>query len=64
MLTSGGALNIIRQQPSARWCHRSFERLVGEHETSSGELLGVQVKCAVLLERVPQELRTHFVAHM
>ena len=27
-----------------------FERLVGEYETSSGELLGVQVKCAVLLE--------------
>ena len=28
-----------------------FERLVGEYETSSGEALGVQVKCAVLLER-------------
>ena len=27
-----------------------FERLVGEYETSSGEALGVQVKCAVLLE--------------
>ena len=27
-----------------------FERLVGECETSSGEALGVQVKCAVLLE--------------
>ena len=36
-----------------------FERLVGEYETSSGEALGAQVKCAVLLERVPQELRTH-----
>ena len=36
-----------------------FERLVGENETSSGEALGVQVKCAVLLERVPPELRTH-----
>ena len=30
-----------------------FERLVAEYETSSGEALGVQVKCAVLLERVP-----------
>ena len=27
-----------------------FGRLVGECETSSGEALGVQVKCAVLLE--------------
>ena len=27
-----------------------FERLVGEQETSSGEALGEQVKCAVLLE--------------
>ena len=36
-----------------------FERLVGEYEISSGEALGVQVKCAVLLERVPLELRTH-----
>ena len=27
-----------------------FERLVGEYETSSGEALDVQVKCAVLLE--------------
>ena len=27
-----------------------FGRLVGEYETSSGEVLGVQVKCAVLLE--------------
>ena len=25
-----------------------FERLVGEYETSSGEVLGVHVKCAVL----------------
>ena len=38
-----------------------FERLVGENETSSGEALGVQVKCAVLLERVPPELRTHLL---
>ena len=38
-----------------------FERLVGEYETSSGEALGVQVKCAVLLERVPQELQTHLL---
>ena len=28
-----------------------FERLVGEYETSSGEALSVQVKCAVLVER-------------
>ena len=39
-----------------------FERLVGECETSSGEALGVQVKCAVLLERVPPELTP--VAHL
>ena len=38
-----------------------FERLVGEYETSSGEALGVQVKCSVLLERVPPELRTHLL---
>ena len=38
-----------------------FERLIGEYETSSGEQLGVQVKCAVLLERVPSELRTHLL---
>ena len=38
-----------------------FERLVGEHETSSGKVLGVHVKCAVLLERVPSELRTHLL---
>ena len=38
-----------------------FERLVGEYEISSGEVLGVQVKCAVLLERVPLELRTHLL---
>ena len=98
MLTSGPALQIIRQQPSgvhafrdlarrynpcsqarslakvqeimhflfragASWCHRMivFERLVGEYETSSGEALGVQVKCVVLLERVPPELRTHLL---
>ena len=36
-----------------------FERLVGDYQTSSGEALGVQVRCAVLLERVPPELRTH-----
>ena len=94
-LTSGPALQIIRQQPSGvqafrdlarRYSPRSparslaqlqelmhfdfgqepagvtdrlivFERLVGEYETSSGEVLGVQVKCAVLLERVPPELK-------
>ena len=99
MLTSGPALQIIRQQPSgvqafrdlARRCNpRSqahslaqlpdimyfdfgqepagvtdrmivFERFVGEYETSSGEALGVQFKCAVLLERVPPELRTHLL---
>ena len=38
-----------------------FERLVGQYETSSGEGLGVQVKCAVLLESVPPELRTHLL---
>ena len=38
-----------------------FERLVGESETSSGELLDVQVKCAVLLERDPPELRAHLL---
>ena len=38
-----------------------FERLVGEYETSSGEAPDVQVKCAVLLERVPTELRTHLL---
>ena len=99
MLTSGPALQIIRQQPSGvqafrdlarRYSPRSqarslaqlqvimhfdfgqepagvtdrmivFERLVGEYETSSGEALGVQVKCAVLLEGVPPELRTHLL---
>ena len=30
-----------------------FERHVGEYETLGGEALGVQAKCAVLLERVP-----------
>ena len=38
-----------------------FERLVKEYETSSGEALGVQIKCAVLLERIPLELRTHLL---
>ena len=99
MLTSGPALQIIRQQPSGvqafhdlarRYNPRSqarslaqlqeithfdfgqepagvtdrmivFERLVKDHETSSGEALGVQVKCAVLLERVPPDLRTHLL---
>ena len=99
MLTSGPALQIIRQQPSGvqafrdlarRYNPRSqarslaqlqeimhsdfgqepagvtdrmivFERLVKEYETSSGQALGVQVKCAVLLERVPPELRTHLL---
>ena len=91
MLTSGPALQSIRQQPSGvkalldlalrynpRTQSRSlarlqeivhfdfgqepfgvtdrmivFEKLVGEYETSSGEALGVQVKCSVLLERIP-----------
>ena len=99
MLTSGPALQIIRQQPSAvqafRYLARSvnprlparslaqlpefmhfdvgqesagvtdrlivFERLVGEYETSSGELLGVQVECAVLLKSVQPELRIHLL---
>ena len=99
MLTSGPALQIIRQQPSGvqafrdlarRYNPRSqarslaqlqeimhfdfgqepvgvtdrmivFERLVGEYETSSGEALGVQVKCAVLLERDPPKLKTHLL---
>ena len=38
-----------------------FERLVGESETLSGVVLGVQVKCAVLLER---DLRRSPVAHV
>ena len=38
-----------------------FERLVGECEPSSGDLLGVQVKCAVLLERDPPELLTRLL---
>ena len=33
-----------------------FERFAGEYEISSGEVLGVQVKCAVLLERVPSDM--------
>ena len=37
------------------------ERLVGEYEISSGEALGLQVKCSVTLERVPRELRTHLL---
>ena len=99
MLTSGPALQIIRQQPSGVQAFRdlarkynprsqarslaqlqelmffdsgqepagvtdrlvAFERLVGEYETSSGEVLGVPVECAVLLERFPQELRTHLL---
>ena len=96
MLTSGPALQIIRQEPNGVQAFRelarrynppsqarslaqlqelmhfdfgqesagitnrliAFERIVGEYETSSGEVLGVQVKCAILLERVPPELRT------
>ena len=63
MLTSGPALQIIRQQPSGVQAFRDlarsytprsqgsvFERLVGEYETLSGEAPGVQDKCAVLLE--------------
>ena len=99
MLTSGPALQIIRQKPSGVQAFRDlarkynprsqarslarlqeimhfdfgqepdgvtdrlvvFERLIGEYETSSGEQLGVQVKCVVLLERVPPELRTHLL---
>ena len=38
-----------------------FERLFGEYETSSGEALGVQVKCSMLLEIVPPELKTHLL---
>ena len=38
-----------------------FERLVADYERSGGEQLGVEVKCAVPLERVPQELRTHLL---
>ena len=38
-----------------------FERLVGEYETSSGEVLGVQFECAVLL--VLPELGTHVLLH-
>ena len=99
MLTSGPALQIIRQQPSGVQVFRDlarrynphsqarslaqlqeimhfdcgqeaagvtdrmivFARLVGEYETSSGEGLCVQVKCAALLERVPPDLRTHLL---
>ena len=99
MLTSGPALQIIRQQPSAghafgdlalvhnpRSQARSlaqlqelihcdlgqkpagvkdrlieFERLDGEFEPSSGDLLGVQVKRAVLLGRDPPELMTRLL---
>ena len=38
-----------------------FERHVGEYQTLSGEVLGAQFKCAVLLERVPPELWTHLL---
>ena len=99
MLTSGPALQIIRQPPSGVPAFRDlarrhnplsqarslaqlqdimhfdfrqepagvldrvivFERLVKEYETSNGEALGLQVKCAVLLERVPPELGTHLL---
>ena len=101
MLTSGPALQIIRQQPSGvqafrdlarRYNPRSqalslaqlqeimhfdfgqepasvtdrmivFERLVGEYETSSGEALGGQFKCAVLLESSTRTQDT-LVAHL
>ena len=97
MLTSGPALQIVRQQPSRAQAFRDlarrynprsqarspaqlqkimhfdfgqepagvtdrmivFKRFVKECETSNGEALGVQVKCAVLLERVPPQIRTH-----
>ena len=52
-------LDMIHQASQIVWL--CFERLIGEYETSSGEQLGVQVKCAVLLERVPSELRTHLL---
>ena len=92
MLTSGSALQIIRQQPSGVQAFRDLARRYNPrlqarslaqlqeimhfdfgqepagvtnqtivYETSSGEALGVQVKCAVLLERVPPELRTHLL---
>ena len=38
------------QEPAGVTDRIVFERLVGEKETSNGEVLGVQVKCAVLLE--------------
>ena len=41
-----------------------FERLVGEYETSRGEALGVQVKCAVLLERVSTGTQDTPVAYL
>ena len=37
------------------------DRMVKEYETSSGEELGTQVRCAVLLERVPSGLRTYLL---
>ena len=96
MLSSGSALQIIRQQPQAfrilarRYNPRSqprslvqlqelmhlefgpepagvtdrlevFERLVGDYEMSIGGVLGVQVKCAVLLEMFLLERRTHLM---
>ena len=42
-------------------CMIMVGRLVGVSETSSGVLLGVHVRCAVLMERVPLELRTHLL---
>ena len=49
------------QEPAVTDRQIAFERIVGQDETSSGEVLGVQVKCDVLLERVPQELRTQLL---
>ena len=38
-----------------------FERLVTEYEQVTNERLSDQIKCAVLLERLPTELRTHLL---
>ena len=38
-----------------------FERLIGEYETSSGEVLGVQVKMRRASGEFPRELRTHLL---
>jgi len=38
-----------------------FERLVTEYEQQTSEQLSDTIKCAVLLERLPPELRTHLL---